>query len=482
MRLLSIVKVKLNILVLESVQPDLQSLEAAGAEVVTTDSCHIFDSRAAAGIASFIAIPSDWIDHREALISTLETCRTRPTGVIATADLQLAHLLGSMGVPEVITLADFVDLLGNESGMVSLLQRPESTTQIGFGIRNGEKPKTKNMNDEKRVVFGDPKSRALLALVDRVAQVEVTTLLSGPSGVGKEVIARVLHASSARRNHPFLALNCAAIPEQLVESTLFGHIKGSFTGAIRDQKGVFEEASGGVLFLDEVGELPMGIQPKLLRAIQERRVCRVGSFKELDFDVRLITATNRNLSSMVAKGEFREDLLYRLNTFHISIPALRERPADIEELAISFAESALVAGVSMKIDREAISSLLQHNWPGNIRELENVIARAKVLATANTILKEHIFLDAISDHVGTNIRSESVSSPIVNFVADDATLSSHRDQAELDSITDALRQTSTKKEAAERLGISPRTLRHKLQKLKELEEPRGESSINLAGV
>ena len=175
-------------------------------------------------------------------------------------------------------------------------------------------------------------------------------------------------------------------------------------------------------------------------------------------------------------------MLYRLNTFHISIPALRERPADIEELAISFAESALVAGVSMKIDREAISSLLQHNWPGNIRELENVIARAKVLATANTIFKEHIFLDAISDHVGTNIRSESMSSPIVNFAADDSTLSSHRDQAELDSITDALRQTSTKKEAAERLGISPRTLRHKLQKLKELEEPRGESSINLAGV
>ena len=475
-------RVKLNILVIKWGQPDLQSLEAAGAEVGTTDKCHVFDSRAATGVASFIAIPSDWVDHREALVSAVTNCRTRPKAIIMTADVPLAHLLGSMGVPEVISLPDFVDRLSNESGMAYVSQRPESSKKLGSDTKNGEKPETKNISDEKRVVFGDPKSRALLALVDRVAQVEVTTLLSGPSGVGKEVIARVLHASSARCNQPFLALNCAAIPEQLVESTLFGHVKGSFTGAIRDQKGVFEEASGGVLFLDEVGELPMGIQPKLLRAIQERRVCRVGSFKELDFDIRLITATNRNLTSMVEKGEFREDLLYRLNTFHISIPTLSERPADIEELAISFAESALVAGVSMEIDRGAISSLLQHNWPGNIRELENVIARAKVLATSNVISKEHIFLDAISNHGGSDIRSESASSPIVNFAADDSTLSSHRDQAELDSITDAIRQTSTKKEAAERLGISPRTLRHKLQKLKELEEPRSESSINLVGV
>ena len=131
-------------------------------------------------------------------------------------------------------------------------------------------------------MFGDPKSKALLALVDRVAQVEVTTLLSGPSGVGKEVIAKVLHASSARNERPFVALNCSAIPEQLVESTLFGHIKGSFTGASRDQKGLFEEADGGVLFLDEVGELPLDVQPKLLRAIQERKVCRVGSLKSIN--------------------------------------------------------------------------------------------------------------------------------------------------------------------------------------------------------
>ena len=253
-----------------------------------------------------------------------------------------------------------------------------------------------NNTPEKRLVFGDPKSRALLALVERVAQVEVTTLLSGPSGVGKEVIAKVLHASSVRNERPFVALNCSAIPEQLVESTLFGHIKGSFTGASRDQKGLFEEADGGVLFLDEVGELPLGVQPKLLRAIQERKVSRVGSFKEYQFDVRLIAATNRDLNQMVINGSFREDLLYRLNTFHLTIPTLSERPQDIEQLAISFAESALVAGVSMGIDRGAIDLLIDHDWPGNVRELENVIARAKVLATSSVILPEHIYLDSIS--------------------------------------------------------------------------------------
>ena len=330
-------------------------------------------------------------------------------------------------------------------------------------------------------MFGDPKSKALLALVERVAQVEVTTLLSGPSGVGKEVIAKVLHASSVRNERPFVALNCSAIPEQLVESTLFGHMKGSFTGATRDQKGLFEEADGGVLFLDEVGELPLDVQPKLLRAIQERKVSRVGSFKEYQFDVRLIAATNRDLNQMVINGSFREDLLYRLNTFHLTIPTLSERPQDIEQLAISFAESALVAGVSMGIDRGAIDLLIDHHWPGNVRELENVIARAKVLATSSVILPEHIYLDSISGFGDGHAAQSAILSNEQFAPEEESTLSSQRHQAEFESIHEALRHTSSKKEAAERLGISPRTLRHKLQKFKETEDTRGDSGVNLAG-
>ena len=184
---------------------------------------------------------------------------------------------------------------------------------------------------------------------------------------------------------------------------------------------------------------------------------------------------------MVINGNFREDLLYRLNTFHLTIPTLSERPKDIEQLAISFAESPLVAGVSMGIDRGAIDLLIDHHWPGNVRELENVIARAKVLATSSIILPEHVFLDAISGFGGGQAAQSAVLTHEQFGPDEESTLSSHRDQAEFDSIHEALRHTSSKKEAAERLGISPRTLRHKLQKFKEIEDARGGSGVNLAG-
>ena len=203
----------------------------------------------------------------------------------------------------------------------------------------------------------------MLALVQRVAQVDVTALLSGPSGVGKEVVAQILHNASARATGPFIALNCSAMPEHLVESILFGHIKGSFTGAVKDQPGIFEEAHQGTLFLDEVGELPLHIQPKLLRVIQERKAARIGSTRETGFDVRLVAATNRDLVELVKRGEFREDLLYRLNAFHIGIPPLRERPEDIRQLAITLAASEQIAGISMQIEESAIQELLRISGP-----------------------------------------------------------------------------------------------------------------------
>lgn len=477
---MAVANVELNILASDPQANDLVSLVQGGVSVLVTDDTRSFELRASQGFVSFLYVGADWGKVKESLRSTLGKFASKPNAVIYADDVELAHFLGLMGVPNIVTAAALWDLVTSGSFAAKFHDKaiPRLANKRAL---DADSSQTQNNSPEKRLVFGDPKSRALLALVERVAQVEVTTLLSGPSGVGKEVIAKVLHASSVRNERPFVALNCSAIPEQLVESTLFGHIKGSFTGASRDQKGLFEEADGGVLFLDEVGELPLGIQPKLLRAIQERKVSRVGSFKEYQFDVRLIAATNRDLNEMVINGSFREDLLYRLNTFHLTIPTLSERPQDIEQLAISFAESALVAGVSMGIDRGAIDVLIDHDWPGNVRELENVIARAKVLATSSVILPEHIYLGSISGFGDGRVGQSAIVSNEQFAPDEESTLSSHRDQAEFESINEALRHTSSKKEAAERLGISPRTLRHKLQKFKEMEDTRGGSGVNLAG-
>ena len=477
---MSVANVELNILAGDPQVNDLGLLAQGGVTLLVTDDTRSFELKASQGVISFLFVGADWGNVEETLRATLGKFASKPNAVIYADDVELAHFLGLMGVPNIVTVAALWDLVSSGSFTDKFHDKaiPRLANKRALDPDSSQR---QNNTPEKRLVFGDPKSKALLALVERVAQVEVTTLLSGPSGVGKEVIAKVLHASSVRNERPFVALNCSAIPEQLVESTLFGHIKGSFTGASRDQKGLFEEADGGVLFLDEVGELPLGIQPKLLRAIQERKVSRVGSFKEYQFDVRLIAATNRDLNQMVINGSFREDLLYRLNTFHLTIPTLSERPQDIEQLAISFAESALVAGVSMGIDRGAIDLLIDHHWPGNVRELENVIARAKVLATSSVILPEHIYLDSISGFGDGHAAQSAILSNEQFAPEEESTLSSQRDQAEFESIHEALRHTSSKKEAAERLGISPRTLRHKLQKFKETEDTRGDSGVNLAG-
>ena len=478
--LMSVAKVALNILASNPQAVDLRSFAQGEVTLHVTDDIRTFELKALQNSVSFIYVGADWANATDSLRATLGKFVSKPNAVIYADDIELAHFLGLMGTPIVVTAATLWDLVS--SGSFTEKFHYEGVPQFANKpALNTESLQHQNNTLEKRLVFGDPKSRALLALVERVAQVEVTTLLSGPSGVGKEVIAKLLHASSVRNERPFLALNCSAIPEQLVESTLFGHIKGSFTGASRDQKGLFEEADGGVLFLDEVGELPLGVQPKLLRAIQERKVSRVGSFKEYQFDVRLIAATNRDLNQMVSNGSFREDLLYRLNTFHLKIPTLSERPQDIEQLAISFAESALVAGVSMGIDRGAIDLLIDHDWPGNVRELENVIARAKVLATSSVILPEHIYLDTISGFGDGRVAQSAIVSPEQFGSDEENTLSIQRDQAEFDSINDALRHSSSKKEAAERLGISPRTLRYKLQKFREMENTRGVSGASLLG-
>ena len=443
--------------------------------VQLTQAPEVFAERTAESTTSCIAVGPAWSQEEPYLCQILELAPETAVILVPAGDLALAHFIGVRGFDAFVTYADDSDWVALVETALSYAEALGNPTKSRSA--NPSMPSISSQGQRKQVVFSDPVSKAMLALVQRVAQVDVTALLSGPSGVGKEVVAQILHNASARASGPFIALNCSAMPEHLVESILFGHVKGSFTGAIKDQPGIFEEAHNGTLFLDEVGELPLHIQPKLLRVIQERKAARIGSTREVSFDVRLVAATNRDLIELVKRGEFREDLLYRLNAFHIGIPPLRERPEDIRQLAISFAASEQLAGIAMQIDEAAIQQLVQHQWPGNVRELDNVICRAKVLAIHNVIQPEHIYFDALEfspaslpttpdEHTTSDIaKPQSYGNPIQS----DQDLVSAKEQAEWQLIHAALQETDSKKEAAERLGISPRTLRHKLQKLKAAE-------------
>jgi len=443
--------------------------------VQLTQAPEVFAERTADITASCVAVGPAWSQEEPYLRQILEEAPETAVILMPAGDLTLAHLIGVSGFDAYVTYADNSDWVALFDTALSYSEAPETPDKSGSAALS--MPSIPSRGERKQVVFSDPVSKAMLALVQRVAQVDVTALLSGPSGVGKEVVAQILHNASARASGPFIALNCSAMPEHLVESILFGHMKGSFTGAVKDQPGIFEEAHNGTLFLDEVGELPLHIQPKLLRVIQERKAARIGSIREVSFDVRLVAATNRDLVELVKRGEFREDLLYRLNAFHIGIPPLRERPEDIRQLAISFAASEQLAGIGMQIDEAAIQQLLQHQWPGNVRELDNVICRAKVLAIHNVIKPEHLYFDALEFSPASlpGAPNEFTTSDIAkpqgreHVIQSDQDLVSAKEQAEWQLIQAALQVTDSKKEAAERLGISPRTLRHKLQKLKAAE-------------
>ncbi|WP_394826206.1 sigma-54 interaction domain-containing protein [Pendulispora albinea] len=232
------------------------------------------------------------------------------------------------------------------------------------------------------IVARAPQMAEIFRTIVKVAEYKTTVLVTGESGVGKERIARAIHAQSNRREGPFVAINCGAIPENLLESELFGHKKGAFTDATADRRGIFEEASGGTLFLDEIGELPQGLQVKLLRALQEESIRRLGDTQDTSVDVRIIAASHRNLAAEVDAGRFREDLYYRINVLPIAIPALRERREDIPPLVEHFIErNNAKLGTSIRgISAEAAKLLMDYAWPGNVRELENTIERAMVLS------------------------------------------------------------------------------------------------------
>lgn len=244
------------------------------------------------------------------------------------------------------------------------------------------------------ILSRNPRMHQIFELIGHVSQSPSTVLIEGETGTGKEVIARAIHQSSLERRGPMVAINCAALPETLLESELFGHEKGAFTSAVGQRKGRFELANGGTLFLDEVGDVPATMQAKLLRVLQERRFERVGGSESIEVDVRIVAATNRSLARLVKEGKFREDLYYRLNVVKIDLPALRDRPEDIPLLATHFTEKYARTGEAPKqIAPEAMEVLLAHSWPGNVRELENAIERACVTSTDGFIQPENLPAD-----------------------------------------------------------------------------------------
>ncbi len=350
------------------------------------------------------------------------------------------------------------------SGACDFLLKPFEPKALLAHINKYELPET---GESAGVVAIDPASRELFAMAQRVAQTDATVLLTGESGVGKEVVARFIHRNSARKNGPFVAINCAAIPDSLLEATLFGYEKGAFTGASQAQAGKFEQAQDGSLLLDEVTEMPMSLQAKLLRVLQEREVERVGGKKPVPLNIRIIATSNRDMAEAVAKGVFREDLFYRLNVFPVAIPALRQRREDIPAIARHFVVEhggrLGRSGVSLTPAAEAL--LLAHHWPGNVRELENVIQRALILSTGPNIGPEHFNLCSGAKHLAEPLPTALAHQAALPDVGNNA---DNMKNLEREHILRTLAELGgSRKLTIERLGISERTLRYKLQQYRD---------------
>ncbi len=314
-----------------------------------------------------------------------------------------------------------------------------------------------------------PNSIRLIELARRVAASDCTVLIVGESGTGKEVLARFIHRCSPRSREPFVAVNCAAIPENMLEAMLFGYERGAFTGAHAAHPGKFEQAQGGTLLLDEITEMPLGLQAKLLRVLQEREVERLGGRTPIPLDVRVLATTNRRLREEVAAGRFREDLYYRLNVFPLAISPLRARREDVLPLAMQLLSARCRAGEQIPaLGADAAHLLLTYPWPGNVRELDNLLQRALILVNGPVIHKDHIQFELANEgHLAAaapvvDIRPPAVDAPSANSLARSL------DETERDLILDALRSgQGSRREVAERLGISQRTLRYKLARLRE---------------
>lgn len=340
-------------------------------------------------------------------------------------------------------------------------------------------------SDGSQPVAVDPSSRRVFQLAQRVAASDSTVLISGESGTGKEVLARFIHQHSDRRKAPFVAINCAAIPENMLEAMLFGHEKGAFTGAHASVPGKFEQANGGTLLLDEISEMDLGLQAKLLRVLQEREVERIGGRKSITLDVRVLATTNRDLKMYVADGRFREDLYYRLSVFPLQWQPLRERREDIlplaEHLLRKHADKMQMGAV--RLDESARQALRAHNWPGNVRELDNAVQRALILQQHGVITAVDLCLEGVDMESLSHAALPSLSGAVTRVETgqgneaedaeplgeeDNSALGQEMRMKEFQIILDALRHERGKRNrVAEKLGISPRTLRYKIARMRE---------------
>jgi two-component system response regulator FlrC len=306
-------------------------------------------------------------------------------------------------------------------------------------------------------------SQRLIELAQRVAASDCTVLIAGESGTGKEVLARFIHRQSPRAQRPFIAVNCAAIPENMLEALLFGYERGAFTGAHASHIGKFEQAQGGTLLLDEVSEMPLGLQSKLLRVLQEREVERLGGRGSLSLDVRVLATTNRQLRNEVTAGRFREDLFYRLNVFPLSMTPLRQRRDDILPLATQLLAVRARPGSRIPaLSADVAHLLLTYTWPGNARELDNVLQRALILCTSPVVEPHHIQFETPAE-----LAAAPMAAALANGRSAGA-LARSLERTERDILLDALRSgANTRRVIAERLGISPRTLRYKLARMRD---------------
>ncbi|MDR2337894.1 MAG: sigma-54 dependent transcriptional regulator [Deltaproteobacteria bacterium] len=366
---------------------------------------------------------------------------------------------------------DFITKPFSGEDLESLLNRAViAQNQIASAVQS--KPKdNKASKHDRSIITNDRMFKKVLEIASIVAESNASVLIQGESGTGKELMARFIHTASSRRNNAFVAVNCAALPENLLESELFGHEKGAFTGAINTKIGKFEQADGGTILLDEISEMDLVLQAKLLRVLQEREVDRVGGTKPVAVDVRVLATTNRDLRQYVAQGKFREDLFYRLNVIPLYIPALRERPGDIRLLTEYFVR-LYTKGATKVVSKELIGQLESYPWRGNVRELQNACERAVLLSMGDELKFEHFILTNSGAGEEPYSLSQAVEKLTIISDLDGNNLSLYAGlsvaEAEKMLINETLKFTDNNKtKAAEMLGISIRTLRNKLQEYTE---------------
>jgi two-component system, NtrC family, response regulator AtoC len=386
--------------------------------------------------------------------------------VIAAGELAVQLVRGGGGVPPVIAVVRPRDLTMSlallEAGVDDVVTEPLDELALALALRHvAAAPRRTAVVPPPALIGGGEAMQQLRATIERVAGTRSTVLILGESGTGKELVARAIHDASSRRGRRFVAINCAAIPAALLESELFGHRRGAFTDAVRDKPGLFEDADGGTLFLDEIGELPLALQAKLLRALQDSEIRRVGDTQSVKVDVRLIAATLRDLAADVREGRFREDLFYRLHVLAVQVPPLRDRAEDIPQLARFFARrhAARHQLGEIELSDVAIEALVRQPWPGNVRELENVIERAVVLADA-PVGREGRVIDV--DYLGTmmNVHPGGPAAGDVEALS----IKKATRELEADLIKRALGVTQgNRTNAAKLLEISHRALLYKMK-------------------